>query len=74
MSNLRKLTASEGIVYTDLKTETMRAKFLYLGIGDSEENYKQIPKDTPLPETENVENDEATTADLYGALAKLGVE
>jgi hypothetical protein len=73
MSNLRKLTASEGMVYTDLKTETMRAKFLYLGIGDSEENYKQIPEDTPLPETD-VENDEATKEDLYNALAELGVE
>ena len=73
MFNLRKLTASEGMVYTDLKTETMRAKFLFLGIGDSEENYKEIPEDTPLPESD-VENDEATTADLYGALAKLGVE
>ena len=73
MFNLRKLTASEGMVYTDLKTETMRAKFLYLGIGDSEENYKQILEDTPLPELD-VENDEATTEDLYNALAKLGVE
>lgn len=73
MANLRKLTASEGMVYTDLKTETMRAKFLYLGIGDSEENYKQIPEDTPLPETD-VENDEATKEDLYNALAELGVE
>ena len=73
MSNLRKLTASEGMVYTDLKTETMRAKFFYLGIGDSEENYKQILEDTPLPESD-VENDEATTEDLYNVLAKLGVE
>lgn len=73
MSNLRKRTASEGMVYTDLKTEMMRAKFLFLGIEDSEENYKEIPENTPLPEID-VENDEATTADLYGALAKLGVE
>lgn len=56
MSNLRKLTASEGMVYTDLKTEMMRAKFLFLGIGDSEENYKEIPENTPLPEID-VEND-----------------
>ena len=47
MSNLRKLTANEGMV---------RAKFLFLGIEDSEENYKEIPEDTPLPETD-VEND-----------------
>lgn len=54
---LRKLTASEGMVITDLETETMRAAEVGLGKGDSEENYKEIPKGTPLPEI-NSESEE----------------
>ena len=50
---LRKLTASEGMVITDLETETMRAKMVYLGKEDSEDNYKEIPEGTPLPNIEN---------------------
>lgn len=41
------------MVITDLETETMRAILLWLGKGDSEENYKEIPKGTPLPEIKN---------------------
>lgn len=47
---LRKLVASEGMVITDIATETMRAKVVYLGKEDSEENYKEIDENTPLPE------------------------
>ena len=54
---LRKLTASEGMVITDLETETMRAAEVWLGKGDSENNYKEIPEDTPLPEI-NSESEE----------------
>ena len=54
---LRKLTASEGMVITDLETETMRATEVWLGKGDSEENYKEIPEGTPLPEIENRKNE-----------------
>jgi hypothetical protein len=42
---------------TDLETETMRAAEVWLGKGDSEENYKEIPKGTPLPEI-NSESEE----------------
>ena len=49
---LRKLTASEGMVITDIATEQMRAKTIYLGKEDSEENYKEIDENTPLPEPE----------------------
>ena len=49
---LRKFTASEGMVITDIETETMRATEVWLGKGDSEENYREIPEDTPLPHTE----------------------
>ena len=48
---LRKLTASEGMVITDTATETMRAKTVYLGKEDIEENYKEINENTPIPET-----------------------
>ena len=47
---LRKLTASDGMVITDIATETIRAKTVYLGKEDSEENYKEIDENTPLPE------------------------
>lgn len=47
---LRKLVASEGMVITDIATETMRAKVVYLGKEDSEDNYKEIDENTPLPE------------------------
>ena len=54
---LRKLIASEGMVITDVATETMRAPCIYLGKEDSEHNYKEIDKDTPLPEvSESEEN------------------
>ena len=53
---LRKLTASDGMVITDIETETMRATEVWLGKGDSEENYKEIPESTPLPEI-NSENE-----------------
>ena len=55
---LRKLTASEGMVITDIETETMRAREVWLGKSDSEENYKEIPEDTPLPNTENTESED----------------
>lgn len=37
-------------VVTDIKTETMRAEFIYLGKDDSIENYKAIDKNTPVTE------------------------
>ncbi|MCR5637141.1 MAG: hypothetical protein K6F76_08215 [Clostridiales bacterium] len=52
---LRRLEASAGMVITDKETETMRATIVYLGVGDSQDNYKEIDEDTPLPEQE--END-----------------
>ena len=52
---IRKLTASDGMVITDIATETMRSKVVQLGSGDSEENYKEIDENTPLPEIEEQE-------------------
>ena len=49
---IRKLSASEGMVITDIETETMRAKVVYLGKEDSELNYKEIDENTPLPESD----------------------
>lgn len=49
---LRKLTANEGMAITDKATQTMRAEFVFLGKEDTEENYIEIPADTPLPEDE----------------------
>lgn len=49
---IRTLKPSEGMVITDVETETMRAEIVYLGKEDSPENYKEIDKNTPLPEIE----------------------
>lgn len=54
---IRKLVASEGMVITDIETETMRAKVVYLGKGDNEANYKEIDENTPLPEPEIIEQE-----------------
>lgn len=45
-----KLLPDEGMVLTDVSTETMRAEEIYLGKTDSADNYKDIPIDTPIPE------------------------
>lgn len=53
--SLQKLVASAGMVITDVATETMRAKVIYLGKNDITANYKEINENTPLPETEEIE-------------------
>lgn len=55
---IRKLTASKGMVITDVETETMRAKVVYLGKEDSEANYKEIDENTPLPEPDAEESEQ----------------
>lgn len=50
---LRKLVASEGKVITDVATEELRSTVVYLGVNDSEDNYKEIDADTPLPSENN---------------------
>ena len=49
---LRRLTASEGMVITDLATQTMRAKEIYLGKSEDEHSFIEIDENTPLPEPE----------------------
>lgn len=49
---LRKLEAGEGMVITDIDTQCMRAKVLYLGCEESAEHFVEIDEDTPLPEEE----------------------
>lgn len=41
---------TDNFVVTDIETESMRAEFIYLGKGDSIDNYKPIDRNTPLPE------------------------
>lgn len=38
-----KLLPNEGMILTDVSTETMRAEEIYLGKTDSADNYKDIP-------------------------------
>lgn len=53
---IRKLMPSEGMVITDVATQTMRSKCVYLGSEDSADNYMEIDENTPLPEIEEHEN------------------
>jgi hypothetical protein len=46
----------ENNVITDIESETLRAEQIYLGIGDSIDNYKEINKNTPVP-IPDVKND-----------------
>lgn len=46
------LPENKNNVITDVDTETMRAQRLYLGKNDSVGNYREIDKDTPLPDDE----------------------
>lgn len=49
-NGLRLLCADdENNVITDIESETLRTELLYLGIGDSIDNYKEIDKNTPVP-------------------------
>lgn len=49
-NGLRLLYADdENNVITDIESETLRAEPLYLGIGDSVDNYKEIDKNIPIP-------------------------
>lgn len=54
---LRELKAGEGMVLTDVATETTRAKLILLGKDEDEHNYKEIDENTPLPEIEQVTED-----------------
>lgn len=48
-NGLRLLYADgENNVITDIESEMLRAESLYLGIGDSIDNYKEIDKNTPI--------------------------
>ena len=49
---LRRLTASEGMVITDKATETLRTKEVYLDKNEDENNFIEIDENTPLPEAE----------------------
>ena len=52
---IRKLVPSEGMVITDIATQAMRSKCVYLGSEDSSDNYMEIDENTPLPELEEQE-------------------
>lgn len=47
-----KLLPDDGMILTDVATETMRAEEIDLGKSDSAENYKDIPIPEPSGDTE----------------------
>lgn len=49
---LRRLTAAEGMIITDKETQTLRSEEVYLGKDEDEQNFIEIDKNTPLPESE----------------------
>lgn len=65
-----KLLPYDGMVLTDVATETMRAEEIDLGKNDSADNYKDIPEDTPIPEPTG----DLTVADTLAMLNQMGVD
>lgn len=61
-----KLLPDDGMVLTDVATETMRAEEIDLGKSDSTENYKDIP----IPEPTG----DLTVDDTLQMLNELGVD
>ena len=59
-----KLLPNEGMILTDVSTETMRAEEIYLGKSDSADNYKDIPIDTPIPEPKTETEQKAEAFDF----------
>lgn len=58
-----KLLPEEGMILTDVSTETMRAEEIYLGKTDSADNYKDIPVE---PETDLTVNDTLEMLNEFG--------
>ena len=58
-----KLLPDEGMILTDVSTETMRAEEIYLGKTDSANNYKDIPIE---PETDLTVNDTLEILNEFG--------
>ena len=52
---LRKLTATEGMIITDKKTKTLRSSEVYLGKEENPDNFIEIDENTPLPEPKHIE-------------------
>lgn len=61
-----KLLPDDGMILTDVATETMRAEEIDLGKSDSAENYKDIP----IPEPTG----DLTVDDTLAMLNQMGVE
>ena len=61
-----KLLPDDGMILTDVATETMRAEEIDLGKSDSAENYKDIP----IPEPTG----DLTVDDTLAMLNELGVD
>ena len=61
-----KLLPDDGMILTDVATETMRAEEIDLGKSDSAENYKDIP----IPEPTG----DLTVNDTLQMLNQMGVE
>ena len=59
-----KLLPDEGMVLTDVSTETMRAEEIYLGKTDNANAYKDIPIDTPIPEPKTETEQKAEAFDF----------
>lgn len=59
-----KLLPDEGMILTDVSTETMRAEEIYLGKTDSANAYKDIPIDTPIPEPKTETEQKAEAFDF----------
>lgn len=51
-NNNRHCYADDGMDITDIETETLRTKEVYLGINaEFDEYFKEIPEGTPIPDS-----------------------
>ena len=66
-----KLTASDGMIFTNGETY---GRVVYLGTGDSPDNWYEITEEEYAARTETDTEDAATEADYQAVLRELGVQ
>lgn len=59
-----KLLPDKDMILTDVETEIMRAEEICLGKSDSENAYKDIPINTPIPEPKTETEQKAEAFDF----------
>lgn len=61
--SITRLTAEEGMIITDKATHTVHSTVVYLGEGDSQDNYIEIPDEPDVPEVPDEPTEEIAEAE-----------